>query len=199
MFGQDKSTVLKRLRDLESGDRLLVLEFTSTSLKSLTSMKAVPSVNDIEESIKKKAKSSMYITIKTPVMHAQLRLSRAPFYYKEIELARLDIMSIATNPLFQNHGIFTQFLRALTAVANKLGRIVLIESVSGPKLMDYINKRKNDFYNVPLSNNFIYVPSIQNISTPTYDSIMLQKAKQKRQSQISHIYENSMSQSPNNA
>lgn len=167
-YGQQQSQTRRRLQALPAHERWQALDLAADPL---TTAAAVPSVEELAAVVR--GARSPYVDIRTPAMHAQLRVSRVPFRYHDLRLARLDVVQVKTSALFRGRGVFGRFLERLTTVANNMERIVFIECVIGPALLKYIRKRPYDFYLVPYSeNNYVYLPSVRTVSPATYRSLV---------------------------
>lgn len=109
--------------------------------------------------------TSQIETIQTPVLKVRLRRSNVPYRVSlTTTLPRIDIVKISVNPLFRERGVFTTFLKRLTKVANyylKIPRVVMIQSVIGPKLKQLIQRHPQQYTPVQGNlDNFIYEPSV---------------------------------------
>lgn len=170
-YGQRQSQTKQRLLALPSHERWQALDMAAFPL---TTTAAVPTTEELA-AVLRGARLSPYLEIRTPAMHAQLRVSRVPFRFKDVKLARLDVVQVKTSALFRGRGVFSRFLERLTTVANRLKKIVFIECVIGPELLRYIHKRPYDFYLVPSSeNNYVYLPSVREVSPETHRSLMIE-------------------------
>ncbi|NDE14326.1 hypothetical protein EBZ80_05275 [bacterium] len=171
-FRQQQAQTRERFQALSAFQKWQSLDLVCRqNLQDHASTAAVPSQKELLDRLRN---ARPYVDVRTPAIHAQLRVSRVPFRYGNEKLPRIDVVQVKTSALFRTHGVFTRFLERLTVVANRdLGRIVMIESVIGPKLLEYIQKRPYDFYLVPYSeNNFVYLPSVKALSPDVYRSLL---------------------------
>ncbi|NDE17207.1 hypothetical protein EBZ80_19980 [bacterium] len=100
----------------------------------------------------------------TPFVHAVLRRSRVPYLHGAQKIPRLDLVRVQTNPLFLRKGYFSRFLRSLAKYCRENGAVLMIESVIGPRLLAYIEKRPDLFQRIhpndPYNTSFYYTPTI---------------------------------------
>jgi len=160
---QSPSDIRQRFKQLSDFQKFQATHFIYHD-DHLTSFQAVPSVEDIVTVVRQMC-TSQIVTILTPVLKVHLRRSNAPYHINATTtLPRIDIVNISVNPLFRERGVFTTFLKRLTMVANhhmKIPRVVMIQSVIGPKLRQLIKRHPQQYTPVQGNfDNFIYEPSV---------------------------------------
>lgn len=184
-FGHDRQHIAKKFQMLSDAQKDQVWSFEEGDL---TSRHAVPTREELRSVISGMSVAQKYVTIRTPALYAQLRWSTVPYKDGDLKIPRLDIVQISVNPLFRENGVLTSFLKRLTQVVNydiPRPRVVMIQSVNGPKLAEYIGRRPQQFRLVQQSqNNYIFTPSLE----PTFQQAYAQRLdKINKEKQKKHL------------